>query len=113
MAKILILNTCDNCPDRSKYNDTCLNSEAFNCKLEHSYPTPIPDWCPLKDAPEWKDKPDSEGWWWISDNNIIGCFNMLCSTEHEYYFYYIGKRVFCSEHNYKYLKAIVPEMESK
>ncbi len=46
--KILQIDTCDNCCWRARFSDHCLHNDNFNYSLDHAYPTPIPDCCPLQ-----------------------------------------------------------------
>lgn len=57
MDRIIPEQRIETCGDCLKFME-CQEHEG------HGYYAP-PDNCPLPVAPEWKDKPDSEGWWWF------------------------------------------------
>ena len=50
--KILLIDTCDNCPHRATYSDHCLHVDTFNININlgKGSPTPILEWCPLDDS---------------------------------------------------------------
>lgn len=71
MAKIIEaqrINSCDQCEIDCYYR----NNDS-DCG--------IPVDCPLKDAPEWLDKPDSAGWWWFRFRDFKPLIYLLFKDE--------------------------------
>ena len=65
--------------------------------------------------PEWKDKPDSEGWWWQKTEDNIQCFNLLtgmgCHLPSYMEYKSQNGGIDSIKIRGKWTKAVVPEME--
>jgi hypothetical protein len=57
-----IIESCHDCPNFDGDN-WCNEADIF---INSSFSPDYPETCPLEDAPEWKDKPDTVGKWWLA-----------------------------------------------
>ena len=68
---------CDKCKMSEKSKKTC---DAVPCQYVAGYRDGCEAQLDKALKPEWKDKPDSEGWWWFTRDGCEGTFVHIWQT---------------------------------